>query len=425
MVRFGRGDGLPRVAMFDSVCKADAGMKRLSPDEAVELLAGRLRAVDSERITPTVGRVLAEAVVADRDSPAADVSAMDGYAVRMADLRNRESVAVVGEVQPGTPPAELPVGAAMRIFTGAVIPTGAEIVVKREDTSESPDRVDWSNVARRLDMGSNIRRQGENGRSGDEILRAGTPLTAASIAAAANFGAAEVAVYSRVVCSVIVTGNELLAVHESPRPWQLRDSNGPTVGAMIDGQPWLVRGHHNRCGDDRDRLRERLETALADSDAVILTGGVSKGDYDHVPGVIEAVGGEIVFHRLPIRPGQPVLGAVTRQGKLILGLPGNPVSTACCMLRIGMPLLKVLGGHRVIGHRPVAVAIQPGDDKTLPLHWMRLVRLTGDTRDDGVSTAAYVASQGSGDLVGLAQSDWFVELPPGESGPGPWPFYAW
>lgn len=394
-------------------------------DDAIQRVAARLSVVNQHAIAPAVGRVLASSIAADRDSPAADVSAMDGYAVKMCDLKDCDRVMVAGEVQPGTAPVELPPNRALRIFTGAVIPIGADLVVKREDTIESPTEVEWSDAARRLSLGANIRRQGENGRLGDSILPSGTVLTAASIAAAVNFGASNVNVYERVKCSVIVTGNELLDVSATPHPWQIRDSNGPTVAAMSDVHPWLQLAHQMRCGDDRDELKSKLETAIADSDAVILTGGVSKGDYDHVPEVIESLGGEILFHRLPIRPGQPVLGAVTSSGKLILGLPGNPVSTACCMQRIGIPLLRYLSGQANWQPRPLYVTVENADDKTLPLVWMRLVRSIGYDSATGTNRVQYVTSKGSGDLVALGTSDGFVELPPGTNGPGPWPYYPW
>lgn len=396
----------------------------LALDDAIESVAARLAIVDFEVVSPIAGRVLAHPIFADRDSPAADVSAMDGYAVRISDLSRHTPVA--GEVQPGTAPLELAPGTALRIFTGAVIPMGADLVVKREDTIESPSEVAWSDAARRLPSGANIRRQGENGRCGDSILPTGTVLTAASIASAVNFGASQVSVFSPVKCSVIVTGNELLDVSAAPQAWQIRDSNGPTVAAMIDGHAWLQLARQMRCGDDRDELKTKLAAAIAGSDAVILTGGVSKGDYDHVPEVIASLGGEILFHRLPIRPGQPVLGAVTSSGKLILGLPGNPVSTACCMQRIGLPLLRRMGGHTNWHSRPMHVTVENADDKSLPLVWMRLVRSIGyyDSAS-GSNRVQYITSKGSGDLVALGNSDGFVELPPGSSGTGPWPYYPW
>jgi molybdopterin molybdotransferase len=152
---------------------------------------------------------------------------------------------------------------------------------------------------------------------------------------------------------------------------------------------------------------------------VILTGGVSMGDYDYVPDVVREVGGEIVFHGLPLRPGKPILGAATSIGKLIVGLPGNPVSATVGCRRMVLPLLAKMSGQiNWLPPRPM-LRLLGGGDKAIPLHWMRLVRLTGD----GVCEP--VLSQGSGDLVSLGNSDGFVETPPGAVGEGPWPYYSW
>jgi molybdopterin molybdotransferase len=143
------------------------------------------------------------------------------------------------------------------------------------------------------------------------------------------------------------------------------------------------------------------------------------GDYDHVPDVVGEVGGKIIFHGLPIRPGKPILGAATGDGKLILGLPGNPVSATVGCLRMAMPLLARLSGQSQWLVPCPTVRLQGAGSQTIPLHWWRLVRLI----DAGV--AEPVHSQGSGDLVSLGQSTGIVELPPTSSGEGPWPYRPW
>lgn len=400
-------------------------LKFTDPDAAIAALAARAAIVETGHEPIAPGRVPAQPIVADRDSPAADVSAMDGYAVRIGDLSRAGSLPVAGEQQPGRPAEPLPPDAAIRIFTGAVVPPGSDAVVKREDVEEDRDRVRLTERALRVVSGENIRRRGENVLQGGEVLPAGTLLTSASIAAAISFGAARATLYRRVNCSVIVTGNEVLDAQRTPEPWQLRDSNGPTVVAMVSGKPWLKLVGQRRCGDDRQVLRETLASALETSDAVFLTGGVSKGDYDFVPWAAESLGCETVFHHLPIRPGKPVFGAVAPGGKLVLGLPGNPVSAACVLRRIGMPLLRRIAGCAGWQERPIRVRLSGDPGKTLPLHWMRLARLTGAVAPDGVTEVELVASKGSGDLVALGISDGFVEQPPHSEGGGPWPFFAW
>lgn len=396
----------------------------MSPADAITLLAQPLAVTNRETTELRAGRVLAQPILADRDSPAADVSAMDGYAVRMVDL-SRDELAVVGQCQPGQPPPPLPPGTALRIFTGAVVPQQAELVVPREQTIEADDAVRWQAAARRLASGANIRRQGENAPAGAAVLAPGTLLSSASIAAAVSFGASRGELFNQLRCSVIVTGNELLGPDDSVQPWQLRDSNGPTAVAMMQRHPWINVVESTRCGDDPAALTAVLLHCLDSSDAVILTGGVSVGDHDHVPAAVQQVGGRIVFHRLPIRPGKPVLGAVGPGGQLLLGLPGNPVSAACCLMRIGLPLLRKMSGQRQWWPAPERVLVDEPGSKTLPLWWMRLVRRCASPAVGGWAEVVPVAARGSGDLVALAASDGFIEQPPEGSGTGPWDFYRW
>jgi molybdopterin biosynthesis enzyme len=141
------------------------------------------------------------------------------------------------------------------------------------------------------------------------------------------------------------------------------------------------------------------------------------GDYDHVPQAVRQAGGEIVFHKLPVRPGKPILGAATAAGQLIVGLPGNPVSAAVGGRRFVVPWLRVLAGGT--SPPPTTLTLIDAPAKTLPLHWMRLVQLQEGGR------GALVASRGSGDLVSLAGSSGFIEQPPEASGLGPWPYWPW
>jgi molybdenum cofactor synthesis domain-containing protein len=393
----------------------------IGPESAIEMLKYRLAIVGAERSKVSTGRILADQIIADRDSPAADVSAMDGYVIRLSDLSHSNLLPVVGQIPAGQRPVDLPSEGVVKIFTGAVVPSGADLVVPFEDVDECADGIRWRESARRLIAGANIRRRGENARSGSVVLEAGQQLTPASIAAASNFGAVSALMHRRVTVTIIVTGNELLDGEVPPAPWQLRDSNGPTVEAVVTKYPWLSLTRRVRYGDDKAELIKGLSIAIADSDVVILTGGVSKGDHDHVPEVIRQIGCEVVFHRLAIRPGQPVLGAVGPMGQLILGLPGNPVSTACCLVRIGIPLMAYVGGHPNLSAREAKLRVSNPDPKSLPLHWMRLVRRSSSHFGE----VELIANRGSGDLVALARSDGFIEQAPGESGAGPWDYYSW
>ncbi len=386
---------------------------------AVLQLAEKLHPVSSERVSieQAAGRVLAEELKADRDSPPLNVSAMDGYALRIADVAANTSLPVVAVATAGSPAPLLPAGAAVQIFTGAPVPADADCVVPREQTLETPGRMQLNVAVSDLKPRMHIRYQGENARIGSCVLPAGTYLSSAAMAGVASVASAQVNVHRLVRVAILNTGDELIAPGQAAQPWQIRDSNGPTLDAALTRHPWIEVVARQRVEDSLDTITAALQSRT-DVDAIVLTGGVSMGDTDHVPSAIQASGGQIVFHRLPIRPGKPVLGAVRGQ-QLIVGLPGNPVSVAVTSRLIALPLLRRLGGMKEIIPKAPRVEVASADDKQLNLHWYRLVKLDEDGR------AVYLDNRGSGDLISLAQSDGVIELPAGSSGPGPWRWLSW
>jgi len=393
----------------------------LNPVTAALLgVAERLRVVDHQSLplTEVAGRILARGLVADRDNPPTDVSAMDGYAMRL-DPVPQSRWPIAGVATAGAAPPPLPPHAVVQIFTGAPVPQGADCVVPREQTRETPAAIELLIPPSELRVGQNIRYRGENAAVGSQVLAAGTWLGSSAMAAVASLAGSQVDVYRQLRVAVINTGDEIVPPGQPALQWQIRDSNGPVLRAALSDPAWLNLVSHQQVPDQLDLISSELEHSLAQADAVILTGGVSMGDTDHVPAAVQAVGGEILFHRLPIRPGKPVLAAVTGHGKLIVGLPGNPVSVAVTAAVIAMPLLrKQAGMHRWLPAAPLAL-VEQADDKQLKLQWYRLVQLL----DNGA--VKYVDSRGSGDLISLAVSDGFITLPAGGSGPGPWPLTFW
>lgn len=397
-----------------------AGAARLpAPAEAVASLVARLSPVGTEqvRVSEAAGRVLAEAVRTDRPNPPCDVSAMDGYALRLADAVQRR-LPVSAEVAIGQRPPNLALGTTVRIFTGGAVPPEAEAVIRREDVREQGDTIELS-ADLRIERGMNIRFRGENASDAAVVLEAGAMISAGAVGVLATFGVAEVTVHRRVRTAILATGNELLPVEAVPEPWQIRDSNGPALSALLGDVPWLNCQASRRVPDRPEALRDALVGALETCDAVVLTGGVSMGDYDFVPETVQAVGGEVVFHKIAQRPGKPMLGAVGPKGQAILGLPGNPVPAMVTLRRWGSVILRRLAGHADPDPLTGAVTITHPDDTRREIAWHRLVRLIAPGQ------AELVRGKGSGDLVSLAQSNGFVELPPGASGPGPWPFHPW
>ncbi|MFN3193380.1 MAG: molybdopterin molybdotransferase MoeA [Aureliella sp.] len=387
-------------------------------EDAIQQLGSRLSTLGTEDIgvQAAAGRILAAPLVADRDSPALDVSAMDGYAIRLADSQ-RNPLPISTTTTAGSPPSQIEPGKAVRIFTGAPVPQQAECVVKREDTVETEEHIEITLLTDELRVGQNIRRRGENIQAGELILDAGTLIGPAEIAAVSSFATAMLNVVRRAQVSILNTGDELVRAGEPVQDWQIRDSNGPTLQTWLDTLPYTEVVRQARIGDTLDSTIRDLDSAIQSSDAVLLTGGVSMGDTDYVPDAIRQLGGEIVFHRLPLRPGRPVLGAIVGQ-TLVLGLPGNPVSVAVTSRVIALPLLQLLCGLTASPKNPLREITNP-DDKTLHLAWYRLVDETpeGELR--------LTATRGSGDLVSLARSSGFIEVAPGIAGHGPYPFTRW
>lgn len=393
-----------------------------SPAAAVRAMIERIRPVEVQTIPleHATGRILAEDAATDRSSPASDVSAMDGYALRRADMHGATTLPIAGELMIGRAPTALPPGACLRIVTGAPVPPEADAVVKREDVTESPDAIRFTpDLAARVRAGENIRRRGDNGPPGTLIARAGARVTPALAGALATFGHADVRVHRPVRVAVISTGDEVLDVRATPTDWQLRDSNGPTLRALIAANAWAEVAMIERVGDDESLIRRTLAAAVERCDAVLLSGGVSMGHRDFVPDAIRAVGGMVIYHKLPQRPGKPMLGAAVGDSRVIFGLPGNPMSVLVTAVRIALPVLRALAGATNPIPDPRAVVIADPDAKSAGLWWSRPVRICEDGR------ACIVAAQGSGDVVSIANSNGFVEFPPGASGPGPWPYYPW
>jgi molybdopterin molybdotransferase len=398
---------------------AECAAKSLgSPSEGVGLILPRVRAVGVERVPleRAIGRVLAEGVTADRDSPAADVSAMDGFAVRAADLALGE-LPIAGELRIGQEPMALPARSALRIVTGAPVPPGADVVVKREDTEEASGRVRFAAATKSLPVWTNIRRKGENAKAGEAVVAAGAEVTAPVAGVLAACGRAEVPVHRRVRVAVLVTGDEVLGVGDTPGPYQLRDSNGYTVLAIATRWKWVEAERAPAVKDDPGVLRSVMRDLLVSADALIVTGGVSMGERDFVPRVVRDLGAEVLFHKVNQRPGKPVFAAAM-EGKPIFGLPGNPLSVMVTMRRMVVPVLERLGGIQN-GAPPALMRLVNPDDRRLDMWWHRFVKVVGEGRAELLSISS------SGDVMNAARSDGFVELPPGAGGEGPWGYYSW
>ena len=428
-----------------------------SPREAIDAVRAQVQVVATETIllAQCNGRVLAQAIHADRDSPALDVSAMDGFAVRMADLivmagehglpmaaAEKINEAIVGggatnvseesasmsEAMIGHAQIQMRAGHAVRIVTGAAIPIGADVVVRHEDVVVKNGVVRLMIEAGAIKTGANIRRRGENAKCGDAIARVGVVIGAATIGAMASFGVAQVVVRKRVLVALVTTGDELVDAQDQPHPWQVRDSNGPVLESLLGAHAWIEIVSRTHARDDADSLADTLARAMEIADAVILTGGVSMGHKDFVPQVAARLCARTIFHKLPQRPGRPMLAAVRPAigaiaPRLILGLPGNPVSVMVTARRLGIEMLGALAGISTPHFAAHTRGVTNADNATLPMWWYRLV---GESMNaDGVNELHLLSGKGSGDIAAAASSVGFVEIAPGQHTVGAHNFYAW
>jgi molybdopterin molybdotransferase len=312
----------------------------LHPDEAWRRIAERVAPLGAEAVArrEAGGRALARGLAATVDVPAADVSAMDGYAVA-GEVRPGEALPVAGRIAAGDRPGrELAAGTALRIMTGAPVPRGADRIIPVELTDGGRSQVVFRGGT---EPGEHVRRQGEILRVGDPLLPAGSPLTPGALALFATHGYAELPVHRVPTVSVLTTGDEVVPPNAAPEPGQLRDSN--TDFLLAAGHTLGLRFHPLGTAPDRvDRLRELVAAGLR-SDVLLLCGGVSMGELDFVEGVLEELGCEKVLDAVAIQPGKPVVFAV-HPGGLVFGLPGNPASVMVSFWLFVRPALRRLMG---------------------------------------------------------------------------------
>jgi molybdopterin molybdotransferase len=356
-------------------------------------------------ITDAAGFVVAEDIRSDRDSPALDVSAMDGFAIRLSDFTGKP-LPIVGTTAAGSPPLSLPQKSAIRIFTGAPVPVGADTVLVRECARESNYEVDFDIDVAKIQLGQHVRKQGENASVQHLVIKSGTLLSANAMAALATFGPSHISIHRKIRVSIINTGDELVAMGSKAAAWQIRDSNGPYLEQFLRQQPWVAEIERRSVGDDQIELKSCILESLDSADVVLLTGGVSMGDYDYVPEMIRQSGCQIAFHRLPIRPGKPVLGAVGPKGQLVCGLPGNPVSVAVTARRIAIPLMRKIAGLPMVDSIQWRLQAPEALIASIDLIHYRLCNI------NATGECVWTPMMGSGDVVALSQSDGFLELPP-------------
>ncbi len=286
------------------------------------------------------GRFLSEDIAAIRDQPAAALSAMDGYAIRFDDLPGPWTIA--GEVPAGAAaPRALGAGEAMRIFTGALLPGGADTVVLQEEVTSKGASLKLTGEGPGT-RGRHVRERGGDFAAGTRLLRAGMRLTAGAIAAAIMAGAPAAPVRRRPRVAILTTGNELVPPGHPLGPGQIPDSNGAMLAAMLGGEAAAV-GLPLHARDDRAVIASVLSELARRHDVIVTVGGASVGEHDHIQGALLDAGGAVDFWKVAMRPGKPLL-AGTIGSTALIGLPGNPASAFVTATLFLLPLIRHLAG---------------------------------------------------------------------------------
>ena len=369
--------------------------------QTVPVRPGEQAALDS-----AAGRVLRQNVLAERDLPPYDRATMDGIALAWRSWASgQREFPLDGMQSAGHAPGALSGStAAWRIATGAPLPAGADTVVPVERLADTHRgvRIDEDYRPKR---GQFIHRQGSDRRAGAVLLKAGRRIGGVEMALLSANGVGTPQVGPDLRIALISTGDELVGLDARPESWQIRSSNGPALSALLKrhGFGEITAAH---ASDDPGVLAERIRHALSAGDALILSGGVSKGVKDYVPGVLTQLGARPILHRIRQRPGFPLWFGMLGE-KPIFGLPGNPVSSLVCLRRYVIPALNKTQGAPAAG--PEYAALDRDVRFTPNLTWFLPVRLGTDR--DGRLLARPRPTNTSGDFASLAATDGFAQLP--------------
>lgn len=384
----------------------------ISVDKALRIIEREARPLGTERIDlhDSIGRVLAENIIADTDLPPFDRSQMDGYAVKAANTKETPAtLAIVGESAAGRGwHNKLKKGEAVRIMTGAPVPVGADAVQKVELTKEERELV---TIFEPTEKGRYIIRKGSEVKKGKIVLQKGSLLKPANIAVPAAFGYAKVKVTKRPRVAIFSTGTEIVEINKKPKRDQIRNSNSLMLSALCQAagaEPHVF----PIISDDLSDLKFQISDAVTNADILITTGGVSVGKYDLTKLALQELGAEIFFDKVALKPGKPTVFGKLKKA-FVFGLPGNPVSAAVTfhlfvrhligrMLGISHPFLKT--GTAAVGERAKGTKER---DTYLP------AKLSTD--GEGRLIATPVRWHGSSDFIGFATADAMIFVPNGTS----------
>ncbi|MCX7599580.1 MAG: molybdopterin molybdotransferase MoeA [Armatimonadetes bacterium] len=388
----------------------------LEEARSILLQAAPTGGTEARLLSDAMGCVIAEEVVADRPIPPYDRAAMDGYAVRAADIAAASGVSPVavtcaGEVLPGRPwPDVLRPGTCVAIMTGAPVPRGADAVVEVEATQTGQ----WTtygevHFSAPVQPGRNISPCGEDAEAGQLLLEPGAELSPQVCGLLALCGHTTVTVYRRPRVALLSTGNEIVPPDVLPSPYQVRDANRAIIMAVLAQYGFAPTLDLGIVRDDTGDIRAALERGLK-CDVLLTSGGVSRGTTDLLPQVLESLGVSCLFNGVATKPGKPLWAGIAPGGCMVLALPGNPLAVLVHMYEMAVPLLRRMSGHSV----PVLPLLSATLTEGISVKGGRLTLQPACVEGGGEEgfRATPLPSHGSADLVGMARANGYIFLRP-------------
>ena len=389
----------------------------ISVDEAEKRILQLIQPIQSQETVPLIAagdRILAQTITSQLDFPYWDNSAMDGYAVKYEDVQlchqNQPCrLKIIEEIPAGyCPQRKIDSGETARIFTGAMLPAGADTIVMQEQSQRQGDYVDILTPPKTPQ--AFVRKKGDYYQKGKPLLKPGIRITAPEIAILATAQLTEIDVFRAPKVGILSTGDELVLPHQTLQPGQIVDSNQLALAASVAATGAIPQ----RLGivpDDPRQLREKIVNAIATSDMVLSTGGVSVGDYDYVDQILGELGGEIHIRSIAIKPGKPLTVARFPNGCVYFGIPGNPVSALVSWWRFVKPALLKLSGV-IDGWYPHFISATTTQD--LKSGGERETYLWGKYEPENNCFNLAGGSHSSGNLINLAQTNALARISVGQ-----------
>ncbi len=381
----------------------------VSYEEALNIIINSVIELDKEKVSlrESLGRILAADIVSDMDMPPFDKSAMDGYACRQCDLQH--ILSIIETIQAGSlPEHKILKDQCSKIMTGAMIPEGADCVVMVENSKKpGKDKVRFNNV----NSNTNICYKAEDIKKGDVLLSKGTYIKAQHIAVLATAGCSKVPVARKPKVGIIATGDELVEPQEKVSGSKIRNSNSYLLAAQVE----TVKGIANYYGIGRDNLKDlndKVKKMKQENDIVVFSGGVSMGDFDLVPKILNDNNFKLLFEKIKIKPGKPVVFGISDvdkgRRKYCFGLPGNPVSTFVSFELFVKPFIYLLMGHK---YKPKSIRL-PLIETIIRKKSERMSFIPITITGEGVKRVEY---HGSAHISSLPLADGLISIPIGIS----------